>query len=125
MYNNDIFDSFDGTEDMNELCKLAIERNKIEFLNFVVNNALIDSFDDYKTIIYEHANLELYKLLEEVGNFDDLDMLSKNGRLDILQYRYERYGDSPGKDEYNTAKENDHTNVIEWLKQIAIDKLYK
>ena len=59
----DIFMSFSGDEDMDTLCKLAIEHNQTNFLEFVFKNNLYD-FTQVHDIIYKYANAVTYELLE-------------------------------------------------------------
>ena len=117
----EIMDLFDGSEVMEHLCEEAIQTCKIGFLKFVIKNDLLD-FDDWTDYICEYSNLETYKLFEELNI--DLDKLAEFGQLEILEYIFEETAEFPGKDGYNAAKENGHDDVVEWLNEMGLDKLY-
>ena len=119
-----IIELFTGDENMEDLCSTAIEHNRTGFIKFVLDNDLQD-FGDWGDFICEHINLEMYEIFDNYTHMIDIDTLAKFGNLEILEHIYESTGEYPGLYGYNAANENGHTDVIEWINEVATDKLYE
>ena len=121
-----IIELFTGYEDMEDLCSTAIKNNKTGFIKFVLENDLQD-FDNWSDFICLHIEPEMYDLFSDTKYSDILDTnaFAEYGNLVVLEHIYELTEEYPGLDGYNAANANGHTDVIEWINEVATDKLYE
>ena len=122
---NELLDLFTGDETMEDLCAEAIENNKTGFIQFVLSNDLQD-FSGWSDYLCENIDVEMYDLLLDTCE-DELyiDELAKFGNLEVLEHIYEETEELPSLEGYNSAKKNGHDDVVEWLNDMAVDKLYE
>ena len=123
-----IFDAFEDNYEtsLESLFERAIETDSHGFIRWVLCTGGIEldmvAWADY---IHEHAGTPTLKLFYELDFNFDLDKLATFGKLEMLEFMYEETEELPGMDGYNGALKNSHLDVVDWLKEVAVDKLFE